>query len=218
MLFATSADEWTRRLPRRSPPKAGGEANPPELGFGSAPAGSTQVKGSPWAPAVGGQTQWVWRNPLPQGNSLTNVSFSDANTGTTVGDFGTIIRTTDGGQNWIIQTSGTTVALNAVFFTDANSGTIVGVSGTILRTTDGGNTWLSQTSGTTNEIWGVFFTDANTGTAVGVGDQILRTTNGGTTWVSQPIGAFHFLRGVFFTDANTGTAVGDGGTILRTTD
>jgi hypothetical protein len=40
---------------------------------------------------------WFWQNPLPQGNWLNGVSFTDANTGTAVGSGGTILRTTDGG-------------------------------------------------------------------------------------------------------------------------
>src|SRR5437667_403299 len=43
-------------------------------------------------------TQWVWQNPLPQGNWLFGVSFTDANNGTGVGVYGTILRTTEGGQ------------------------------------------------------------------------------------------------------------------------
>jgi hypothetical protein len=50
--------------------------------------------------------QWRWENPLPQGNNLRGVSLVDANTGTLVGDYGTIVRTTDGGNNWTIQSSG----------------------------------------------------------------------------------------------------------------
>ena len=110
---------------------------------------------------------WVWQNPLPQGNTLYGVSFTDANTGTATGDNGTIIRTTDGGNSWAIQSSGTTNTLYGVSFTDVNHGTAVGGSGTVVRTTDGGNTWSSQTSGTTNGLLAVSFTDANTGTAVG---------------------------------------------------
>jgi len=81
---------------------------------------------------------WFWQNPLPQGNALNGVSFTDANTGTAVGEAGTIVRTTDGGETWVTQDSGTTSALNGVSFTDANTGTAVGQNGTILRTTDGG--------------------------------------------------------------------------------
>ena len=54
---------------------------------------------------------------------------------------GIILRTTDGGNNWLSQDSGTTSQLTEVVFTDANTGTAVGESGTILRTTDGGNQW-----------------------------------------------------------------------------
>ena len=58
--------------------------------------------------------QWRWQNPLPQGNNLRGVSVVNANTGTLVGDYGTIVRTTDGGNNWTIQSSGTKQTLWAV--------------------------------------------------------------------------------------------------------
>jgi hypothetical protein len=65
-------------------------------------------------------------------------SFTDANTGTAVGQGGTILRTTDGGASWVAQESGTMEYLQGVLFTDANTGTVVGSAGTILRTTNGG--------------------------------------------------------------------------------
>ncbi len=151
-------------------------------------------------------------------NTLNGVSFTDANTGTAVGNVGTILRTTNGGALWTTQTSGTTFNLLRVSFIDANTGTAVGAAGRILRTTNGGATWASQTSGTTNSLYGVSFTDANTGTAAGSNGTILRTTNGGATWVSQSSGTTNILLAVSFTDANTGTAVGNVGTILRTTN
>src|SRR5262249_33129424 len=63
-------------------------------------------------------SQWHWQNPLPQGNTLRGASFVDANSGTAVGDYGTIVRTTDGGNSWTIQSSGTTQTLWAVSFAD----------------------------------------------------------------------------------------------------
>ncbi len=78
---------------------------------------------------------WFWQNPLPQGNTLYAVDFVNATTGTVVGEGGTILRTTDGGSSWVIQTSGTTRVLRSVSFTDAITGTAVGLGGTILRTT-----------------------------------------------------------------------------------
>src|SRR5439155_26446050 len=132
--------------------------------------------------------QWHWQNPLPQGNNLRGASFVDANTGTVVGDYGTIVRTTDGGNSWTIQVSGTTQNLRAVSFIDANNGTAVGEGGTILGTADGGANWMPQTSGTTLQLRGVSLSDANNGTAVGEGGTILRTTDGGNSWLPQSSG------------------------------
>ena len=46
--------------------------------------------------------QWVWQNRLPQGNTLQDFSFIDTNNGFAVGARGTILKTTDGGNNWEI--------------------------------------------------------------------------------------------------------------------
>jgi photosystem II stability/assembly factor-like uncharacterized protein len=94
--------------------------------------------------------------------ALRGVFFTDANTGTAVGDAGIILRTTDGGATWKQQSGfefggtplsdfpliagGTTTYLRGVFFTDANTGTAVGYNGTILRTTTGGEPVASQTT------------------------------------------------------------------------
>lgn len=56
-----------------------------------------------------------------------------------------ILRTTDGGETWVSQTSGKSIILLDVSFADAMTGTVVGDQGTILRTTDGGATWKIQT-------------------------------------------------------------------------
>src|SRR5436309_281526 len=142
---------------------------------GQARSGATATFSSK---AQGGASSWHWQNPLPQGNNLRGASFVDANTGTVVGEHGTIVRTTDGGNSWTIQASGTTQTLWAVSFTDVTNGTAVGEGGTILRTTDGGDHWASQPSGTTLQCRGVWFTDSNNGTAVGESGTILRTTDG----------------------------------------
>ncbi len=72
--------------------------------------------GSPTGPGGGPTTPsgWFWQNPLPQGNTLRAVHFVNATTGTAVGEAGTILRTTDGGSSWVIQTSGTTLPLTGV--------------------------------------------------------------------------------------------------------
>jgi hypothetical protein len=90
------------------------------------------------------QGGWFWQNPLPQGNILKDIHIFDANTSIAVGDYGTILKTTNGGTNWTNQTSGTTNWLRPVHFVDMNTGWAVGEFGTILKTTTSGVTWIKE--------------------------------------------------------------------------
>jgi photosystem II stability/assembly factor-like uncharacterized protein len=130
--------------------------------------------------------QIVWR-AQSSGTTATlrHVCFTDANTGTVVGDNGIILRTINGGTTWIKQTSGTVQTLYGVSFINANIGTAVGDNGTILRTTNGGTSWTQQSSGTTENLPAVSLADTNTGTAVGAMGAILHTTDGGKSWINQ---------------------------------
>jgi photosystem II stability/assembly factor-like uncharacterized protein len=49
--------------------------------------------------------QWVWQNPKPQGNTLNSVCYITPETGFAVGEFGTIIKTINGGKDWIKNTT-----------------------------------------------------------------------------------------------------------------
>ena len=170
------------------------------------------------------QEGWFWQNPDPQGNTLQAVSFSDADHGTAVGSYGTIIHTTDGGNTWINQESRTMEMLRGVSFTDENNGIVVGESGIILNTKDGGKTWNFKSSGTTETLYDVSFSDANNGTAVGFWTSVgtvYRTTDGGNTWTPQQTsiaGSYGVYLSVSFTDANNGTIVGNDGNVEHTTD
>jgi photosystem II stability/assembly factor-like uncharacterized protein len=190
---------------------------------------------------IDGGSSWISQSIDVTTNGLYDICFTDTNTGTAVGSVWKdslntgwteviILRTIDGGKNWVKQPSGIKGRFSKLSFTDANTGTIVGPSesypyiGNILRTTDGGASWINQTKGPTSYIWGVYFTDANNGTAVGEYGTILRTSDGGTNWVQKNSGVTKLLNDVCFIDANIGTVVGGGwdgqdkGIILRTTD
>lgn len=86
---------------------------------------------------------WTWQNPQPQGSNLNEVCFPNANIGYTVGLDGTILKTTDGGNSWTAQNTGTMNSFSSVYFTDADTGYAVGGSPTILKTTDGGLNWMA---------------------------------------------------------------------------
>ena len=181
-----------------------------------------------------GDGVWKWQNPLPQGNSITNGFFLDAQNGWVVGDHGTIIHTADGGATWEGQRSGTLHKLKSVFFTDAQHGWAVGgmslhetdginlglwIPDCIVATTDGGATWHGQNPGFSGinprinvDLESVFFVDDQHGWAVGswyYESLILATSDGGKTWKRQgPHRDKLILHSVVFTDATHGTAVG----------
>ncbi len=165
--------------------------------------------------------QWTNQNPVPNGNDLWSTFFTDDNTGWIVGSGGFIKKTTNAGNEWIQQNSGTILILKSVQFVDHNTGWICGESGLILKTTNGGTNWDSLISGTTEHLTDIHFSDLNTGYVVGFGGKILKTTNGGSTWVSSSSGTSSNLSAVDFIDANSGYVIGGelgNWLILKTTD
>jgi len=151
--------------------------------------------------------------PVPY---FTAIHFTSASVGYGVGtngNAGVIMKTVDGGLNWVVQHTGTVTIYNAVYFVNDSTGFVVGGNGRIFGTTNGGATWTQQTSGVTTNLLSVYFTDANNGYISEYG-RILRTTNGGQTWTYLTIFQSYELWSIRFTDANTGYAVGRTGKIL----
>ena len=152
--------------------------------------------------------------------AILDVHFlADGRAGWAVGDVGTILATTDGGETWEPRTSGTTKWLGALhFMADGRAGWAVGDVGTILATTDGGETWEPRTSGTTKWLGALhFLADGRAGWAVGRAGTILATTDGSETWEPRTSGTKEWLWAVhFLADGRAGWAVGQGeeGTIL----
>jgi photosystem II stability/assembly factor-like uncharacterized protein len=86
-----------------------------------------------------GSSGWLWGNPLPQGNTLRAMAFAGT-TGYAVGDFGTLLKTTDAGDTWTGLPAGTFSNLTEVEALDAN--TVVAGGGCVARlSTDGGQTF-----------------------------------------------------------------------------
>ncbi|MEO8513535.1 MAG: YCF48-related protein [Ignavibacteria bacterium] len=103
-----------------------------------------------------------------------------------VGNNGIILRSTNGGLNWVAQPSGTTNNLNYILFRGDSIGYIAGNSGTILRSLNSGNNWVVLNSGSTADlraIWPLF--DTLTVIAVGNNGTILKSINRGQTWVQR---------------------------------
>jgi len=154
-------------------------------------------------------------------NHILNVFFIDENFGWAVGDMTTILKTTNGGENWMILSSSGSESIYDVFFKDQFNGIIVGGSPTnsvLALTSNGGLSWVGRPSGTSSILSDVFFQDDNTGWIVGDWGVLLKTTNAGWNWTTQNSGTNNSLRGIVFNTPTDATIIGYSGTILHTTD
>ena len=132
---------------------------------------------------------------------LADVFALDADHAWVAGGGGTLLRTADGGTNWLKAQSTPLVTLKTVFFLDASNGWAAGAGGTILKSGDGGKTWAPQTSGTTATFNDLQFVSATVGWAV-TDEAVYSTQDAGQTW--QRNDATGGGGGLYFLDSNRG--------------
>jgi photosystem II stability/assembly factor-like uncharacterized protein len=100
--------------------------------------------------------QWYWVNPFPQGNDLKDIWIFDQNNSIVVGDYGTILKTSDGGKTWSIKYNVLNINtdINSLFFIDNQTGWAAGGK-YILKTHDSGDHWDIQyvSEDTNTMVW-----------------------------------------------------------------
>jgi photosystem II stability/assembly factor-like uncharacterized protein len=189
------------------------------LGLGAAPAVA--------APVSSGHSGWAWGSPTPQGQQLNAVAFAGA-TGYAVGDFGTVVKSIDGGATWTGLPSGTTNPLDVVQEVSPDV-VVVGGSCSVRVSTDGGATFTSlpinpSESFCDTDVASFSFQDAQHGYVELQDGTMLFTDDGGQTVQAKtnaPVSGGKATQ-VLFPSASTGFAVAShgtsGGVIERTTD
>jgi photosystem II stability/assembly factor-like uncharacterized protein len=164
------------------------------------------------------QSGWFWQNPLPQGNTLHDVSFV-GDYGFAVGKAGTVLYTHNAGINWTLRSIDTGDEILSVVTFDSLTAIVSagGNSGKIYKTTDAGNTWLNQSSGYTGNLVDISFCDEQNGFIATGYIRLLHTANGGDTWeiINVP---YPFTR-ISVINPNTAFAItGNNAEIYKTTD
>jgi len=139
-----------------------------------------------------------------------------------VTDIGTVLKTTDGGKNWIEKNTEVNKNLYEIDFIDDHNGWLGGQGGTIVRTTDGGETWHTITSPSYNNIVSIYFIDENEGyvstmisNGLNVSSQIYYTSDGGSSWVFQHQEPNNLITSFSFLNKNVGWAGGGSGILLH---
>ncbi len=89
-------------------------------------------------------TDSTWNSTFKFYNTLNSLFFIGPDSGWAVGNYGTILNTTNGGESGEVQTSNTLSNLYSVHFVNSKYGWAAGGLGTILRTTDGGENWVNK--------------------------------------------------------------------------
>ncbi|MEI7596675.1 MAG: YCF48-related protein [Bacteroidota bacterium] len=155
--------------------------------------------------------------PIPVTTNYYNgIYFTNSTTGYIVGIGGKIQKTTDGGNTWTAQTSGTTEELIDLKFTNANTGYVIGNKGIVLKTTNAGATWTQLTTNNTQDsFFQISFPSANTGYVCGYGSVIIKTTNAGATWSNVNLTS---ACSISFLSDNVGYAGCIDGKIYKTTN
>jgi photosystem II stability/assembly factor-like uncharacterized protein len=129
-----------------------------------------------------------WIEQLSNGTNysqLLSVYFVDENLGWICGsgltaDGGLILKTTNGGNTWNLNSEGWKEFLYSVYFLDSNIGWASGNEGVLLNTQDGGNTWVEKGSGSFDDFLDINFLNSKNGWSVGNNGTIIK-------YSSQPI-------------------------------
>ena len=165
---------------------------------------------------------WQWRNPLPQGNRLSAITYGGGLV-VGVGEFGSIITSPDLATTpWGVSHSPTNGDLSAVTYANGlyvAGGAGGGTSGMILTSTDATN-WFKQswTNNNTRAIYGLAY---GAGLFVAVGERSgVWSSPDGTNWTRQLFddSSSRHLQGITYKEGLGFVAVGSSGKVLTSLD
>jgi photosystem II stability/assembly factor-like uncharacterized protein len=177
--------------------------------------------------AVYSQQPWSRVSPLPQENTINDITkIPGTNRLMAVCEGSTIMTTDDAGETWamVMNPAGRNnqYVCKGVHFISETTGFINGAKETILKTTDGGQTWNLKYQGNTAYDWqyinDLSFCNDNHGFAVGDHGKLLETTDAGESWQAIESGVQENLRQIVFADSLTGFIFQGNINCLKTTD
>jgi|GEM_PF-1794636 len=113
---------------------------------------------------------------------LYDVFFADAAHGWIVGDGGIVLKTSDGGKQWELLSSGFSNPLFSIFFKTESEGWACGNMGFLIHTRDGGKSWVELKTPEKCNLFKIRMYGDTFGLIVGERGTVLQTDDGGLTW------------------------------------
>lgn len=164
-------------------------------------------------------SQWIQQNSGTNQN-LYDIEFINEKTGWAVGDAGVVIKTTNGGMNWLsVPNPSPAISPNlwSVAPIDSNIVYVTSSGDFIMKSTNGGLNWniLHSCPDCNSSFIGVDFLNKDTGWFLGA-YKVLRTYDGGQTLDSFNVPWFTNTE-IYFKDINTGIFCGTG-RVFKSTD
>ncbi len=159
-----------------------------------------------------------WQNPRPTGIIYNDVAFLDSLQAVVVGNYGSIVRTQNGGNTWSVQEHESYQHIRSVKFFSKNYGFAAGDSGILLRTYDGGQSWERRSLGRQNNLRSIYFLDSLNVFTCGNRGGLFRSSNGGQSWQYIVVSIQFNLTDIHFLDQNNGLVSTSNGRIFKTTD
>jgi photosystem II stability/assembly factor-like uncharacterized protein len=150
---------------------------------------------------------------------LMDVWFADADTGIALGAYGSYLRTSDGGRNWIHDKTRIDNPDDLHYYAIASGGAgrllIVGESGSVFRSRDGGASWEQLARAYEGTLFGALaFTPGDTVCVFGLQGTVLVSRDFGDTWQRLHSPTESVLAGGTITNDGEALIVGNVGTIL----
>lgn len=155
------------------------------------------------------QSGWIWQNPLPQGNNMSNLQFVNPTTAYAM-CFNSVMKSTNAGSNWNIYYTNHSQNNTSLQFINETTGFIVSDSGIVLKTVNGGVNWSVLYDFHQAKFHKIYFSDVNTGYLLRYnnygyrGTTLYRTSNSGITWSGLLNDSTIDLNDIKFSDLQTG--------------
>ena len=170
-----------------------------------------------------------WYQQFSGNYNFQGVDFLNSNTGWVVSQqsfTSTILKTTNGGSNWLNISFVNGVRSHDIDFININTGFICGVGdlfdSKIFYTSNGGFNWIDCNIGEDiAEFYDINFINSSTGFCVGEAGKIYKTTNSGNNWIKLYNSSTNdLIRNIFFLNETTGwlSAGSETGSLYRTTN
>jgi photosystem II stability/assembly factor-like uncharacterized protein len=170
-----------------------------------------------------------WSIITPGEFNLTTVQFPDSITGYASGTINNIysstykdiiMKTVNGGLNWIVKDSSFSFQVTGQCFVNANTGYVSGNNGSIIKTTNGGDSWQALSTGFSSSINSISFASPQRGWGIlnsGSIQYIYYTYNSGLNWNAQySLSTNNSLNVICMSNIYSGWAGGTSGYLLYT--